>query len=418
MRIELTVWIANRTRIPEGVMTGQESGRSRLERPGLVCKLLVAALLLAFLAYVAQRGARRASDFKYVYGAARHVWTTGALNVRAQARYPVTCHVLLSPLAALPLGAAVAAWAVLSMVAVAALPAVIHCLTEIEPRRQLPAWALTAPFFIDALVLGQSDPINLLLVAAGLFAAAKGRGAIGMGLIGMAGLIKFLPLLHWATVVARRRSADAWIGMVLTFAFGLGILVAAVGWNDAVDGIGKQAELLRGRHSPRGIIERGADLRPNNESIPMVLVRLYGGSLQVADAAASTRLPLQTILAIWYGSVAALAGAWLFALVPAARVPPERGWLAMFALTSIVMLVSTPICWNHYFLWTMPAALFLLHRPKLLIMLALLSLGITTLPAARSLGCHMMMAIGLFAVVIHDLWREPISSDALIHQEN
>lgn len=389
-------------------MTGQESGRSRLERPGLVCKILVAALVLAFLAYVAQRGARRASDFKYVYGAARYVWTTGALNVRAQARYPVTFHVLLSPLAALPLGAAVAAWAVLSMVAVAALPAVIHRLTVIEPRRQLPAWALTAPFFIDALVLGQSDPINLLLVAAGLFAAAKGRGAIGMGLIGMAGLIKFLPLLHWATVVARRRSADAWVGMVLTFAFGLGILVAAVGWNDAVDGIGKQAELLRGRHSPRGIIERGADLRPNNESIPMVLVRLYGGSLQVADAAASTRLPLQTIFAIWYGSVAALAGAWLFALVPAARVPPERGWLAMFALTSIVMLAATPICWNHYFLWTMPAALFLLHRPKLLIMLALLSLGITMWPAARSLGCHMMMAIGLFAVVIHDLWREPV----------
>jgi len=399
-------------------MTGQESGRSRLERPGLVCKLLVAALVLAFLAYVAQRGARRASDFKYVYGAARHVWTTGALNVRAQARYPVTFHVLLSPLAALPLGAAVAAWAALSMMAVAALPAVIHRLTEIEPRRQLPAWALTAPFFIDALVLGQSDPINLLLVAAGLFAATKGQGAIGMGLIGMAGLIKFLPLLHWATVVARRRSADAWIGMVLTFAFGLGILVAAVGWNDAVDGIGKQAELLRGRHSPRGIIERGADLRPNNESIPMVLVRHYGGSLQVADAAASTRLPLQTIFAIWYGSVAALAGGWLFALVPAARVPPERGWLAIFALTSIVMLAATPICWNHYFLWTMPAALFLLHRPKLLIMLALLSLGITMWPAARSLGCHMMMAIGLFVVVIHDLWREPMSSDALIHQGN
>jgi len=90
----------------------------------------------------------------------------------------------------------------------------------------------------------------------------------------------------------------------------------------------------------------------------------------------------------------------------------------MFALTSIVMLAATPICWHHYFLWTMPAALFLLHRPKLLIMLALLSLGITMWPAARSLGCHMMMAIGLFVVVIHDLWREPMSSDALIHQGN
>ena len=247
-------------------MTGRESGRGRLEGPGLVCKLLVAALAFTFLAYVAWRGAQRASDFKYVYGAARYVWTTGELNVRAQARYPVTFHVLLAPLAALPLGAAVAAWAVLSMAAVAALPAVIHRLAGIEPRRQLPAWALTAPFLIDALVLGQSDPINLLLVSAGLFYARKGRGAIGMGMIGLAGLIKFLPLLHWATAVAQRRSRDVWLGMVLTCAFGLGILVATVGWDDAVDGIGKQVEFLRGRHSPRGIIERGADLRPTTRA--------------------------------------------------------------------------------------------------------------------------------------------------------
>ncbi len=390
-------------------MTGQETGRSRLVRPGKVRKLLVAALALVFLAYVAHRGARRASDFKYVYGAARHVWTTGALNVAAQARYPVTFHVLLAPLAALPLGAAVAVWAVLSMAAVAALPAVFHHLTEIEPRRQLPAWALTAPFFIDALVLGQSDPINLLLVGAGLLSARKGRGAIGMGMIGLAALIKFLPLLHWATLLARRRSRDVWLGMVLTCAIGLAVLVSAVGWNDALDGIGKQVEFLRGMESPRGIIERGADLRPNNESIPMVLVRSCGGFARVADAEVTSRPPLGTIFTIWYGALAALAGAWLCALVPAARVPPERGWLAMFALTSIVMLASTPICWNHYFLWTMPAALFLLHRPRLLIMLALLSLGITVWPAARSLGCHMMLAIGLFFLVVHDLWREAAS---------
>jgi Glycosyltransferase family 87 len=406
MRIELPVCTGNRIRIPEDLMTEQECGRSLLERPGLVRKLLVATLLLVFLAYVAQRGARRASDFKYVYGAARYVWTTGALNVRAQARYPVTFHVLLAPLAALPLGAAVTIWAVLSLLAVAALPTMIHRLTGIEPRRQLPAWALTGPFFIAALVLGQSDPINLLLVAAGLLSVSKGRGTIGMGLIGLAGLIKFLPLLHWASVVARRRSLDVWVGVVLTFAFGLGILVAAVGWNDAVDGMGQQAEMLRGRHSPHGIIERGADLRFNNESIPMALVRLHGRSPQVTDAPPSTRLPLQTIFAIWYGIFAALAGAWLFALVPLARVTPERGWLAIFALTSIVMLASTPICWNHYFLWTMPAALFLLHRQKLLFVLALLSLGITMWPAARSLGCHMIMAIGLFFLVVHDLWLE------------
>ncbi len=270
------------------------------------------------------------------------------------------------------------------------------------------------PFLIDALVLGQSDPINLLLVATGLLSARKGRGAIGIALIGLAGLIKFLPLLHWATVVARRRSRDVWLGMVLTCAFGLGILVAAVGWNDAVDGIGKQVEFLRGKDSPRGIIERGADLRPNNESIPMVLVRFYGGSRHVADAAGTNRLPLGTIFAIWYGVLAALAGAWLLAIVPASRMPPERAWLAMFALTSIVMLASTPICWNHYFLWTMPAALFLLHRPNLLTILSLLSLGITMSPAMRSLGCHMMMAIGLFFLVVHDLWRARDEADCQV----
>ena len=196
----------------EALMAGQESVRSRLEHPGPVGKLLIAAVLVLFVAYVTARGARRGSDFKYVYGAARDVWTTGGLNVGAQPRYPITFHVLLAPLAALPLGAAVAVWAVLSLLAVAALPAVLHSLTDIEPRRQFPAWALSAPFFIDALVLGQSDPINLLLVATGLCSIRKGRGAFGMGLIGLAGLIKFLPLLHWPSVLARRRSADVWIG--------------------------------------------------------------------------------------------------------------------------------------------------------------------------------------------------------------
>jgi alpha-1,2-mannosyltransferase len=406
MRVELPACIGNWARIAEELMTGQEIEKRRPKRCGLACKLLLAALLVGFVAYVVHRGARRGSDFKYVYGAARYVWTTRALNVRAQPRYPITFHVMLTPLAALPLGAAVAVWAVLSVLAVAALPVVVHRLTTIEPRRQLPAWALTAPFFVDALVLGQSDPINLLLVAAGLVSVTKGRGAIGVGLIGLAGLIKFLPLLHWASVLSRRRSIDVSVGVVLTCAFGLGILVAAVGWNDAVGGIGLQAELLSGRDSARGIIEHGTDLRPNNESIPMVLVRLHGLWHRVAGVSASSLLPLQTIFVIWYGLLAALAIAWLYALAPAARVPPERGWLAIFALTSICMLALTPICWHHYFLWTTPAAIFLLHRRRLLIMLASLSLGITMWTAARSLGCHMMMAIGLFVVVVHDLCRE------------
>jgi hypothetical protein len=78
----------------------------------------------------------------------------------------------------------------------------------------------------------------------------------------------------------------------------------------------------------------------------------------------------------------------------------------MFALTSIAMLAATPICWNHYFLWTLPAALFLIDRPRLLVALAAVSLVVTATPAARGLGGHMLIALGLYLLVLHDLRRE------------
>ena len=67
------------------------------------------------------------------------------------------------------------------------------------------------------------------------------------------------------------------------------------------------------------------------------------------------------------------------------------------------MLAVTPICWNHYFLWTLPAALFLIHRPRLLLTAAVLSLAFTLWPPARAAGGHMVMALGLFGLVVHDL---------------
>jgi alpha-1,2-mannosyltransferase len=361
---------------------------------------------LGFLAYIVQRGANRASDFKYVYGAARHVWEHRTLSVRSQARYPITFHVLLAPLAALPLGVAVAVWALLSLAAIAALPYVLQGLSGIALRRQLLAWASTLPFFIDALVLGQSDPINIFLVVAGLLLASKNRGMAGAWLIGLAGLIKFLPLLHWGTLLSRKRSWSVWMGMALSVATGLGLLVAVVGKSGAEDGIRQQIGSLRGRHSPLGIIERGADLRPNNESIPMVLVRLCGDLPQESQRLAPIRLPrlsVRTILGLWYGTLGLLGVSWLAAAALAWSQPSERGWLAMFALGSILMLASTPICWNHYFLWTLPAALFLRHRTRILQALAVANLGVTLSPAARALGSHMMIAIGLFGLVLADL---------------
>lgn len=372
-------------------------------------KLIAALVVLSFMSYVVYRGANRGSDFKYPYGAARLLWTTGKLHVQAQPRYPLSLHVLLSPLAGLPFWAAVSVWAAISFASMAALPGVLARLSDIDPRRQFLAWVLVAPFFADALILGQSDPINIFLVAAGLLAAKQGRAGAGAMLVGLAGMIKILPSVHWLTIFARTRSWRVWPGIVLTILLGLGLIVAAAGWEPALLALREQAQWLRDQEKPWHLVARGGDLRPNNESLPIVLARTFGDlptNRRDPNATSLARLPLPLIWSAWFTILGAMAVAWLASVRPAERLDDGRGWLALFALTSIIMLAATPICWNHYFLWTFPAALFLNHRPKLLVAAAILSLIGSASQTARALGCHMALALGLFLLVAVDLRRE------------
>src|SRR4051794_22439455 len=177
--------------------------------------LLVACVVAGFFVYVVARGAQRGSDFKYPYFAAQALWRTSHLHVAAQPRYPISFHVLLSPLASLPIPLASAIWAGLSFAAVGLLPCQLHRLTGLSPKEQAWGWLMVAPCFVDALVLGQSDPINLFLVTAGLTAVLRGRPILGVGLVGAAGMIKILPIVHWAAIATRCRSIRVWAGMLL-----------------------------------------------------------------------------------------------------------------------------------------------------------------------------------------------------------
>ena len=372
-------------------------------------KILLGCAVAALFGYIVWRGAHRGNDFKYPYLVAQALWRTGKLHVWAQPRYPVTWHVLLAPLAALPIGHAAAAWAVLSFAAVAALPRMLERLSGLSPRQQVPAWVVVLPCLVDALVLGQSDPINLFLVSAGLVAARRGRPVAGVGLVGLAGMIKVLPVVHWATIVSRRRSPGVWAGMVLTVLLGLGLVVAAVGWEGAWAGFGEQFAWIRDHEKPWHLVARRSDLRVNNESLPIVLARTLGdlGFRPPRPAVALGLVPLDVIWTAWAVVLAVLAITWLACVRPtnAPATPTPRAWLGTFALTSILMLAGTPICWHHYFLWLLPATLFLAHRRRLLAVAASVSLLGTAFPVARGLGCHMFLALGLFGVVARDLRR-------------
>jgi alpha-1,2-mannosyltransferase len=370
----------------------------------LLCGLAAAL----FFGYVVVRGARRGNDFKYPYLAAKAYWKTSHIHLDVQPRYPLSFHVLLSPLASLPIGVAATIWAALAFASVAALPRVMQELTGLPPRRQLLGWLVVLPGFIDALVLGQSDPINLFLVASAVVAARRGRTLTGVGLIGLAGMIKILPFLHWGTIIARDQSRRVWLGMAMTVCFAFSVLAAAVGWDSACSGIGQQWTWISRYEKPWHLVERGSDLRVNNESLPIVLARTLGdlGPDRPLHSLSLGLFSIDLIWRMWGAILMVLATVWVVCAWLSRGLEPQRAWLGMFALTSAVMLAGTPICWHHYFLWLLPATLYLADRPRWLRAALVLSWLGTALPPARGIGCHALLSLGMFAAVATDLIRE------------
>lgn len=365
---------------------------------------MLALLVLAVLSYAILRGATYSNDFKNPYRVARLFWQTRRLDIRSEPRYPPTIRVLLAPLAALPIATAAAVWALVNLAALAAVPRLLARLTGYPVRAQALAWLPVLTFAIDGVVLGQSEPVNLFLVTAGLCLARERRAVLGAGLIGLAGMIKVLPVAFWGVLLARRKARAAAAGAVLTGLVSVGLLSLA-GWSAGLHSVVEWYDGLRENEGPWGLIAGHNSLRENNESLPVVLARTFGNLDPglTRHALSLARLPLGAVWGVWIAILAAMAVVWLACAGRARRAPPARAWLGMFALTAVLMLAITPIAWPHYFLWLLPATLFLSDRPRLLLAVAVVGqLGMMIAPL-RGVGCHMALALVLFALVARDL---------------
>ena len=230
---------------------------------------------------------------------------------------------------------------------------------------------------------------------------------LGGLLIGLAGMIKVLPLVFWGVLALCRRARGAVLAAAITATTSLVLLTAFAGWHAGVHSLVEWRDGLRGSEGPWGLIATGNSLRENNESLPVVLARTFGDldpSL-TRNAVSLARLPLSSIWAVWLLMLAVMAAVWLLCGWRARGAPPERAWLGMFALTAILMLALTPVAWPHYFAWLLPATLFLSGRPRLLLGVAVWGqLGMMS-ATLRGLGCHMVLALVLFMLVAHDLLR-------------
>jgi hypothetical protein len=369
----------------------------------------LAILAAAVLIYSTVRGATWTSDFKNPYRVARTFWETGTLDIRSEPRYPPTIRVLLAPLAALPIAVAAGIWALLSVIAMAALPDAIQRLSSISPRDQALPWLAVLTFILDAFALGQSDPINLFLVTSGLALARASRPVTGAGLVGLAGMIKVLPVIFWSVLAVRRRLAAAVAGALLTIAAGLALLAVSAGPGPGFHSVVEWVAIVREREGPWGLVAtRDSSLRENNEALAVVLARTFGDldPNLARNAVSLARLPLPVIWAIWLAILMAMILTWIGCALGARRAPPARAWLGMFALTAVVMLMATPIAWPHYFLWLLPSTLFLGHRRRLLLAVAGLGQLGMMIPVLRGLGVHTAIALFLFVVVARDFVTE------------
>jgi hypothetical protein len=368
--------------------------------------LLLAVLAVAgVVAYSIARGVTGTSDFKNPYRVARIFWETGELDIRREPRYPPTIRVMLAPLAALPLGVAAAVWTIVSVPAILFVPRLLERLSGIPVRAQTLAWLAVLMYVVDAFALGQAEPINLFLVTWGLV-LARGAGAVaGASLIGLAGMIKVLPVVFWAVLVARGRVLAAAAGAVATAAASAALLVAAAGWDAGIESLAEWMRVLREGEGPWGLVATRNSLRENNEALPIVLARTLGDldPALARNAVSIARLPLSVIWVVWLAVLTAMAAVWAACAWRARALPPERAWLAMFGLTSPLLLAATHIAWPHYFMWLVPTALALSARPWLLLGAAALGQLGMMIPVLRGLGCHTAIALVLFAVLALDV---------------
>ena len=283
-----------------------------LDRRALI---LVAIIAVPVLSYAVLRGATYTNDFKGPYRIARIFWQTGRLDSAIQHRYPPTIGVLLAPLAVLPISVAAAVWALGSLVAILSVPGLLERLSDVPVREQALAWVAVMPLVVDALVMGQSDPINLFLVTAGLVLAREARAVMGAGLIGLAGMIKVLPLAFWWVLIARRRLWGAAAGAVLTLVVSVALLTGLTGWDVGLRSIVEWQTGLGEHDSPWALVIRGDSLRENNESLPVVLARTFGDRDLDPDLTRNvvplSHLPLRLIWALWMSILTVMAATWV-----------------------------------------------------------------------------------------------------------
>jgi alpha-1,2-mannosyltransferase len=321
--------------------------RTAPERAALLAVNLAAVtfFLLAFSRHGVAFGPYRIDLDIYRVGA--RVWLNGGhlyarlppaqTGHRYQFTYPPIAAVLLSPLALLPMTAAIT---VLTLVTVGLTAAVLRLFLRwlrVAPGESwwAAAWLLPPALFLEpvrnTLAYGQ---INVVLMAMVAVDCLTGRPRWPRGvLVGIAAAVKLTPAAFVLFFLVRRDNrAAANAALSFAAATGLGFLLA---WPDSV------------QYWTSIIFQPGRAGSPDyaaNQSIQGVMARAGADPHTLAGAAAWLILSAVVAGVAWRGMRRAFA----------AR---EDAWA--LAVNAFAALLISPVSWSHHWVWCVPVILTL-----------------------------------------------------------
>jgi hypothetical protein len=285
------------------------------------------------------------SDFAAYWGAAGQLVEARSPYLETAYLYPPATAALCVPLAHLPYVTARRAWFALSLLAVAAAIVLLARTVRGLDRPVLTGVAVVAVVgtLPENLVLGQLQPLLLLLLAGAHWAARRRRQALEGMLLGLAAGLKLWPaLLALLPLAGRRwRAFGVAAGVAATLVIGGGALAAALPGPARPGG----GDFLFGTPSvfsagAAGVAMRAISLPLRSEPVPPTWYRA-GGHLQTLRLGRLERRVGATVALLTLAAgLAALAGSGLLSGRPESEGP---GFAALLTLA----LVALPVSWYH-----------------------------------------------------------------------
>lgn len=334
--------------------------------------LIIAAVVFTItICVVVAVRADSTSDFRDYWRTAGHFRETGEVTTDLGVHnYLPFFTIFMTPWSLLPLRVAIVLFSLLSLGLLGLTVVMVELLLngQLDPRPH-PATLITlgliAAYVVSSSVLGTVNVLVLFLVIAAWFLIERGRDWQAGIPLGLAALIKVLPVALILFFLLKRRWRVAGAGVATVLILGLGLPLLALGPAQAAEqhrAFFKGA--IRGHSAYQTITaEQPRKAKYNNNSLPIVLRHLltridaHAGEPEDALYVNFAELPPRMIWWLYLALMLAL-------LVPTLHVtlrgppkwPPDdidgvRSLRAQFGVWTCLMVLASPLLWTHYFVW-------------------------------------------------------------------